>query len=364
MSQRGAREFLAIFMFLTSLTTPGCDLLRKMHGRPEVPRSRATATKDTSSARVDTLPASDEPSRIVAPGIVEPWGGEVNLSPSESGWIAQIFVAEGQHVDRGQVLATLDDQKQQVAIELAQADLAEAEANVAKTVHGTSTEELRQGRAEAEVSEARSDLAKREAERSAHLGSESAVSPADVERAETEAKAAAANARRSAARLAELERGVRIEDRSAVRERLTAARARLRMAVLNLERRRVVAPAASTLLLSRFHVGEFFEVGSTPFFVLGDLSKLQVRLEVDEIDAFRTKEGLTCGIYGDDGAKISEATVFRLAWRMGRRGLPVDSPTARLDVRVREVFVELPGTEQLVPGRRVWGQITTSPARQ
>ena len=93
------------------------------------------------------------------------------------------------------------------------------------------------------------------------------------------------------------------------------------------------------------------------------LSKLQVRLEVDEIDAFRAKEGLTCGIYGDDGAKITEATVFRLAWRMGRRGLPVDSPTARLDVRVREVFVELPGTEQLVPGRRVWGQITTGPAR-
>ena len=148
-------------------------------------------------------------------------------------------------VNRGAGARDLVDQKQQVAIELAQADLAEAEANVAKTVHGTSTEELRQGRAEAEVSEAHSDLAKREAERSAHLGSESAVSPADVERAETEAKAAAANARRSAARLAELERGVRIEDRSAVRERLTAARARLKMAKLNLERRRVVAPAAS-----------------------------------------------------------------------------------------------------------------------
>jgi hypothetical protein len=42
---------------------------------------------------------------------------------------------------------------------------------------------------------------------------------------------------------------------------------------------------------------------------------------------------------------------------MGRRGLAIESPTARADVRVREVFVEAAATSTLVPGQRVWGHI-------
>jgi hypothetical protein len=168
------------------------------------------------------------------------------------------------------------------------------------------------------------------------------VSAAEVERARTEASAQDATARKAAARLAELERGARSEDRSAVRDRLSAARARLDLAQANLERRHVSAPVAGTVLLSRYHVGEFFEVGPAPLFILGDMSRLRVRVEVDEIDVLRFETGAACSIYGDDNERITEGSVFRMAPRMGRRGLPVETPTARADIRVREVFVEVP----------------------
>ena len=42
------------------------------------------------------------------------------------------------------------------------------------------------------------------------------------------------------------------------------------------------------------------------------------------------------------------------AQQMGRRGLPIESPTARADVRIREAFVEIPSTAALVPGQRVF----------
>jgi hypothetical protein len=47
---------------------------------------------------------------------------------------------------------------------------------------------------------------------------------------------------------------------------------------------------------------------------------------------------------------------------MGRRGLAIESPTARADVRVREVFVEAPtpSSSLLIPGQRVWGHIVPS----
>jgi multidrug efflux pump subunit AcrA (membrane-fusion protein) len=129
------------------------------------------------------------------------------------------------------------------------------------------------------------------------------------------------------------------------------------LAQANLERRHVLAPVAGTVLLSRYHAGEFFEVGGAPLFILGDLSRLRLRAEVDEIDVLRFETGAACGIYGDDNERIADGTVFRMAPRMGRRGLPVETPTARADIRVREVFVEVASSAALLPGRRVWAHI-------
>jgi multidrug resistance efflux pump len=165
-------------------------------------------------------------------------------------------------------------------------------------------------------------------------------------------------AQASAARLGSVTRGARAEDRSAARARLVAARARLQVAEASLARRYVLAPKAATVLLSQFHVGEFFTPGGAPLLVLGDVSRLRVRMEVDEIDAMRVMEGAPCTIYGDDSARISDGNVFRVAPKMGRRALAIESPTARADVRVREVFVAVPATTALIPGQRVWGHTT------
>ena len=333
------------FLFL------GCGL----HGKPKIDRSKALALRTASI----TAPAHDieEPSRVVAPGIVESWGGNIELSPHESGWIAKILVKEGQQVQSGELLAVLDDGAERASVALAEAELAEAEAILAKTLHGATQEELRQARAEAEAGQARAAWAQSNAERTSRLGSEQSIAPAEVERASTEAQTQSALSRASDARLEALERGPRSEDRGATRDRVVAARARLDLARASVSRRSVVAPAAMTVLLSRFHVGEFFNVGQSPLFVLGDLTKLQVRLEVDEIDAFRVQDGAPCAFYGDDNQKLTEGAVLRVAPQMGRRGLPIESPTARADVRVREVFVEVQAGTGLVPGQRVWGHV-------
>jgi multidrug efflux pump subunit AcrA (membrane-fusion protein) len=146
----------------------------------------------------------------------------------------------------------------------------------------------------------------------------------------------------------------------ATHNRVDAARARLALARANLARREVVAPLAGAILLSRFHAGEFFNVGPSPMFVLGDTSKLQVRLEVDENDAFRVKDGASCTLYADDNRELAQATIFRVAPQMGRRGLGIEALTARADVRVREIFVQTAASSALVPGQRVWGHIVPS----
>jgi multidrug resistance efflux pump len=313
----------------------------------------------TSAVGSTAQAEQQEPGRVVAPGLVESWGGDVSLSPQEGGQIAQLLVEEGQRVEAGQLLAVLDDSAQRAAVEVARADVGESMAAYAKTLHGSTAEELRRARAEAEADDTRATFARSNAQRMDRLGETEAVAPAEVQRADSEAQTQNALAKASAARLGSIERGARAEDRAVARARLAAARARLQAAQASLSRRRVVAPKAASVLLSQFHVGEFFMLGGAPLLVLGDVSRLRVRLEVDEIDAMRVIEGAPCTIYGDDSVRIIDGSIFRVAPKMGRRGLAIESPTARADVRVREVFVEVASTSALIPGQRVWGHITS-----
>lgn len=289
-----------------------------LHGKPKVERRKRPPM--VSAARVETAPATGAPSsaaevaaaEVVAPGIVEPWGGQVDLSAQEPGWIARILVKESDIVRQGQILAVLEEAAQERAVELARAELTEASA--------------------------RAGFAGAAAARITRLHAAAMVADNEADRATADA----------------------LEQAAAV----DRARARLRLAQANLARRRLAAPRSGTILLSRFHTGEFYDPGAGPLFVLGDLSRLQVRLEVDEIDASDVQSGASCALYSDGGSRLAEGTVVRLAPQMGRRGLALESPTARADVRVREVFVEISPPAALVPGQRVWAHMPRVSGRE
>jgi len=341
-------------LIVIAASAAGCNL----HGRPTVERKSRPAAASPRPAAAGAENA--EADTVVAPGIVESWGDQVDLSAQESGWISQITAKEGDVVRAGDPLAMIEDAAQRHAVELAQADLAEAQAGLTRIERGATAEELRQAEADVEAASARSGLARTTHVRTSNLYAEGIVTKVEAERAEADARAQSALADRAEARLLEVRRGARVEDRDASRARLETARARLRVAGDNLARRRILAPVGGTILLSRFHAGEFYAAGAGPLFVLGDMSRLQVRLEVDEIDALDVRPGAVCRLYSDGGARIADGRIVRLAPKMGRRGLALESPTARADIRVREVFVEVAAASKLIPGQRVWGHASRS----
>jgi RND family efflux transporter MFP subunit len=283
----------------------GCGL----HGKPKVERKNYVATGSTAAA--PALAGDLAGATVVAPGIVEPWGGQVDLSAQEPGWIARILVKEGDVVHAGQLLATLEDGTQRHSVELARAELSEAEA--------------------------RASFARAAAARISRLHTDGTVPDNEADRAAADALGQTAAAE--------------------------GAQARFRLAQAGLERRRITAPSSGTILLSRFHPGEFYNPGGGPLFVLGDMTRLQVRLEVDEVDAPDVRTGAPCALVSDGEQPLAQGTIVRVAPKMGRRALPLESPTARADVRIREVFVEIPATAPLVPGQRVWGHTSRSNMR-
>lgn len=348
----------SLAMAATVALVSGCGL----HGKPKVERKNRNAatalaaSTDRVSSDSGVASSGVERSVVVAPGIVEPWGAQVELASQEPGRIARILVKEGEVVGAGQLLAELDDEAQRRAVEMARADLAEAEATYARMERGATAEEMRQAQADFDAASARGIFARASSARVSRLHKDGSVPDNEAERADAEAIAQTAMAERASARLQELKRGARVEDRNATRARTEAARARLQMAEAGLARRRITAPSAGTVLLSRFHPGEFYNASTGPLFVLGDMTRLQVRLEVDEIDAQDVQGGALCALLSDGGASLAQGTIARLAPKMGRRSLSLEAPTARADVRVREVFVEVRSPTTLVPGQRVWGR--------
>jgi HlyD family secretion protein len=309
-------------------------------------------------------PATAEPlsTEVVAPGVVEPWGEEVRVAAKEAGWIAEIRVREGQRVEAGDTLARLDDAAQAAGVALATADVAELEALLQRARQGSTAEELAQARAERDAAAARAERARADAERSSRLMGEGLVARADGERAGKDAEAESAGAASLAARYAAVVRGTRPEDLAAAARRLEAAQARLQAAQAALRRRVVAAPVAGTVLWSRYRVGELYAAGSPALFVLGDVSRLQVRVDVDEIDAQRVAVDAPATIRIEGSLEPAPGRVVWLSPRMGRRNLLVETPTARNDVRIREVLVETPAGQRLLPGARVWVRFVTASA--
>jgi HlyD family secretion protein len=82
----------------------------------------------------------------------------VNLSPKVSGRISQLFVEQGDRVQKGQRIAQMENTEQQAEYDRALANLKAAQANLNKAKNGTRPEEIAQ--AEAKLAQARANLAK------------------------------------------------------------------------------------------------------------------------------------------------------------------------------------------------------------
>jgi len=86
-------KYTALAPLALTIVLTGCN---NLHGRPAIERKARSVAPDRPAA-TETI----DPDIVVSPGVVEPWDAQVELSAQESGWIAQLFVKEGDVVQVG-----------------------------------------------------------------------------------------------------------------------------------------------------------------------------------------------------------------------------------------------------------------------
>jgi len=263
-------------------------------------------------------PRSPNDLTVAASGIIEAVNENVRIAPPAGGLITQVFVKVGDRVEVGDPLLQLDDRDLRAQLRVREAALAPAQARVAEQRYRVQDLEVQYKRLPS-------------------LYNEQAVSEDELKRTWY---AMQANKRVLIRNQADLEEALAQRDET---KRL-------------IERLTVRGPRAGTVLQVNVRAGEYAVAGGTdPLMLLGETLRLQVRADVDEVNAPLVKPGSPGVAYLKGAAdRAIPLTFARIEpYIVAKRSLTGDN-TERVDTRVLQVIYHLaPPPFPIYPGQQV-----------
>ncbi|PPD35072.1 MAG: hypothetical protein CTY19_02935 [Methylomonas sp.] len=276
-------------------------------------------------------------------GYIEPVSEVRRLSFKHPGILSEYKIGLGQTVVAGEVLATQQNKEEQTAVAVAESKVLAAKADLEKVLAGVNPYEIEAKKNAQHVATLDAEYARRKLDRIEQLRSNKFASEDDRDLAETNAKLKQADSRRLTAESRFLTHFVRDVDKQLALAQVAVAEAQLQSAKQRLAETYLVAPIDGTVLETILRVGEStFSVGSPePAVLLGDMTKLRVRAEIDENFALALKDGQKAIIFGRGlGDKEITAHVSLVKKIMGEKTVFAKTATERKDIDIIQVFVE------------------------
>lgn len=326
--------------------------------------------KDVAKAQRTAVPKSGPDERIEVPkgsyvagnGVVEPSDRETKVAAQVAGRIARILVKEGDAVEKDAPMAELENASERAALDAAEGDLAAARADLTRTLRGLRKEDVDAIVADTESIRARSDLSKGKLVRTEKLAQTGASTPDELDSARRAAEADQRNLESAEAKRKAALAGGRTEDILVAQAKVQGAVARRDQAKAAVEQRIVKAPISGEILQVKFRAGEYYQPGGDPLLIMGDTTKLRVRMDVDERDIGKLAVGAPAfaSLSAFPGRRVP-GKIVEIGKRMGRKNIRTDDPTERIDTKILEVVIELDEKTGLFPGLRVTSYVEVKP---
>lgn len=278
-------------------------------------------------------PRSAFEARVAAAGLVEPASENISIAPHLPGVVEKVFVVAGQKVKRGDPLVKLDTRALESALGVSRAEVAQRAASI-------ETAKARVARAEAALAEGRRSLGFAE-----RAGDSRSLSQDELSR------------RRGGVEMGEADLAAAKAELAAAEAGLEAAKAGLASVETDLERSVARAPIDATILQARIRPGEFVAASSpgAPWLVLGDISKLHVRVDIDEHEAWKVRPGAAAVAQVRGNARLELGAKFlRFEPLVIPKVSLTGSSAERVDTRVLQAIYELaPGEFPIFPGQQM-----------
>jgi HlyD family secretion protein len=287
-----------------------------------------------------------------APGKIEPVAGEYRVGAAAPGRIADVMVEAGNAVSRGDLLVRLDDQELVARVAAAAADVTlkkfirDAETATARAKRRYDADDAAYAAEQRQVT-ARMTLDRLTASRRRRDGNND-----DVAQARSQVQAAEADASRAHAAAADVRASQGTPDPNANETALIVARSQLAAVQAMLDQTRVRAPIDGTVMSIAARVGEIAAPGAPePLAIVGDLTQLRVRAELDGRDLGKVRIGQRAVVRADAFNNVEfPGRVTSIAPGLMPGKLSPRGPRRPGEVEVLEIFVMLDGAPPLLPG--------------
>lgn len=312
---------------------------------PQGPRRNPKASAEPAAeTRVST--------KIFASGVIEGARRELPLGFEIPGRIRAVRAQEGDRVQAGDVLAELDTDAAELRLFEARAQLkiaiAERDRMLADSIARS------QEAAKARLQEVERQLQEAEVliQRTSAKAEGAAVSRKEVEQAKLKRERVLPQIQQLKAQAEEGEPQLTAEEETIAETRIKLAEAAVQLARLQLEQGDLRAPCDGVIVRVTAQGGELTSPQRpTPLFVLVDRSQTLVRAYVEEFDALRVAVGQKARIQIPARPESWYRGVVRTcAPQLTPKLHPHLGPGERVDVRVREVVIELEDGGDLLVG--------------
>ena len=286
-------------------------------------------------------PVAKFESAVGAVGLVEANTENINVSCAVSGMVTQLYVKAGDHVQKGQRLFSLDDRDPQADLAVRRSGLNNARAQLAKLIAEPRPEELPP--LEAKVAEARAMVADAEVqvELIESVTDSRAVRKEDVLRRRQNLEAAKARLAQAEKDLALAKAGAWGPDLEIARAQVAQAEAAVHQDEVNIDRLTTRALVEGNILQNKVRLGQYAQCGplDEPLMILGSVTPFHVRVDVDEHDAWRIREGAAAegSPRGNGSLRVPLQFVRFEPYVIPKKSLTGDS-TERVDTRVLQII--------------------------
>ena len=293
--------------------------------------------------------------RVAGSGLVEPATEIMNIGTSISGTVQSISVKEGQLLKKGDILFTIDQRDTMAQLGAAKAKLEVATRKVEQLKSMPRVEDVDRAKAIVAQRQSALDDATLRLQRLNAVEDQSAISANEKPTRMFELNLTTSRLAEAQSELAKLMKGTYPEDLAVAVAEAKVADADVGMLQTDLAQSEVKAPIDGTVLRVNARAGEFAAAGTLRegLVVMGQLTPLHIRVDVDELDAWRfDPKGKAVAVLR--GGKIVEFPIEYV------RTVPVVIPkrtltgenSERIDTRVMEMIYRFQqDNPQVLPGQ-------------
>ena len=279
--------------------------------------------------------------RVAGSGLVEPATEIMNIGTSISGTVQSISVKEGQLLKKGDILFTIDQRDTVAQLGAAKAKLEVATRKVEQLKSMPRVEDVDRAKAIVAQRQSAVDDATLRLQRLNAVEDQSAISANEKPTRMFELNLTTSRLAEAQSELAKLMKGTYPEDLAVAVAEAKVVDADVGMLQTDLAQSEVKAPIDGTVLRVNARAGEFAAAGTLRegLVVMGQLTPLHIRVDVDELDAWRfDPKGKAVAVLR--GGKIVEFPIEYV------RTVPVVIPkrtltgenSERIDTRVMEMI--------------------------